>query len=111
MSNEQLAHELLLKPTFQLTEATAGGCEVINEERIRASFQEAFWKSLADDLWLSPPCYVRVLRVLADVRDGIAELAGEREASQMREVVDLDLIRQQTNAGVLDWTGCIGLVA
>ena len=69
MTNEQLAHELLLDPEFRLDET--GGCNsavgnpVFN--RIRDSFHRAFWDSLVDDLKLETPCYARVLRVLAEV--------------------------------------------
>ena len=50
MTNEQLAHELLLDPTFQLDES--GGCSVENPvfHRIRESFHKTFWESLVDKL-------------------------------------------------------------
>ena len=111
MTNEQLAHELLLDPTFQLDES--GGCSVENPvfHRIRERFHQAFWDSLVDDLRLSTPCYARVLRVLAEIRDGISDLAGSREADTLRELVDLDFIRQQANAGLYEWSSCSRLVA
>jgi hypothetical protein len=110
MTNEQLAHELLLDPTFQLDES--GGCGLENAvfDRIRASFHQAFWDSLADDLRLATPCYVRVLRVLAEIRDGINDLAGNRETANLAEAVDLDLIKQQAEAGAYDWMHCRRLV-
>ncbi len=109
VSNEQLAHELLLDPGFQLTDD--GDCaENPVAHRIRASFHRAFWDSLADDLRLSPPCYVRVLRVLREIRDGVAEVAGGREAARIGEVVDLELIQQQADAGAWTWAGCVGLL-
>jgi hypothetical protein len=39
---------------------------------------QAFWKSLVDDLLLAPPCYVRVLRVLSEIRAGNSDLGGAR---------------------------------
>jgi hypothetical protein len=56
MTNEQLAHELLMDPTFQLDES--GGCSTENPvfHRIRESFHQAFWDSLVDDLKLQTPC-------------------------------------------------------
>ena len=103
MTNEQLAHELLLDPTFQLDES--GGCRVENPvfHSIRESFHQAFLDSLVDDLRLAAPCYVRVLRVLGEIQDGISDVAGSREAGRIAEAVDLDLIRQQAEAGAYGW--------
>ena len=110
MTNEQLAHELLLNPAFQLDES--GGCGVENPvfHRIRESFHQAFWDSLVDDLRLERPCYVRVLRVLGEIRDGISDLAGSREQGGIAEVIDLDLIKQQAEAGLYGWRSCVKLL-
>ena len=110
MTNEQLAHELLLDRTFQLDEG--GGCSAENPvfQRIRESFHQAFWDSLVDDLKLSTPCFVRVLRVLAEIRDGISDLAGSRETGNISEVVDLDFIKQQAEKGFYDWETSMRLI-
>lgn len=68
---------------------------------------QAFWDSLVDDLRLDLPCYVRLLRVLAEVRDGISDLSS---AQDIREVLDTDLIRQQADAGAFRWPECVALV-
>ncbi len=107
MTNEEWAHELLLNPTFQMTEAMAAGCTNIAQERIKASFQKAFWTSLEVDLRLSPPCYVRILRVLTEVRGGIAEMAGGGHALQVRELVDIELTSQRTKENIMEWTECM----
>ena len=109
MSNEQLAHELLLDPTFQLDES--GGCDVENPvfKRIRESFHQAFWDSLVDDLNLPAPSYVRVISVLCEIRDGINDLVGSN--SLIDEVLDMEFIRQQADAGLYTWDRCRGLVA
>lgn len=110
MTNEQLAHELLLNPTFQLDES--GGCGVENPvfHRIRESFHRAFWDSLEDDLKLDSPCYVRVLRVLSEIREGIADLSGSRESKIIREAVDLEFIKQQAEQGLYEWGSCMRLI-
>lgn len=111
MSNEQLAHELLLDPMFQLDEN--GGCSVENPvfHRIRESFHQAFWDSLVDDLRLDMPCYVRVIRVLCEIRDGINDLSGSREGSAIAEVIDPDYIKQQAEAGLYTWDSCQQLIS
>ncbi len=110
MTNEQLAHELLLAPAFQLDES--GGSEVENPiyHRIRESFHQAFWDSLVDDLKLPTPCYVRVLRVLSEVRDGISDLAGALESVSVNETIDTEFIRRQVESGAYDWDSCKRLV-
>jgi len=111
LTNEQLAHELLLDPGFQLDES--GGCSVENPvfHRIRESFHQAFWDSLVDDLKLEIPCYVRVLRVLCEISDGIKDLAGSRESGCLNEVVDLAYIRQRVENRAYAWSDCQQLVA
>ncbi|KAJ1465578.1 T-complex protein 11-domain-containing protein [Baffinella frigidus] len=114
MTNDQLAHELLLDPKFTLDEH--GGCRGENpvHAKIRKSFHDAFWKSLSDDLRLTPPCYVRVLRVLEEVRDNINDMAtgggAWSGAAQIVDVLDIDLIKQQLEHGAFTWETCCKLV-
>jgi hypothetical protein len=110
MTSEKMAHQLLLKPAFQMTEAMAKGCINATAYQIRIMFQKAFWSSLEDDLQLSQPCYTRVLKVLGEMRDRITSLSGEPASSMVQELVDIDLIRQQIKVNVLNWTACARLV-
>ena len=73
--------------------------------------REAFWDSLVDDLRLAAPCYVRVLRVLAEIRDGISDLAGGRESGGLSEALDLDHIKGQVEKGLYGWDSCTSLIA
>lgn len=109
MSNEQLAHELLLDPNFQLDED--GGCGIENPvfHHIRESFHKAFWDSLVDDLRLATPCYARVLRVLKEIYDGINDLVGTRE--QINEIIDIDYIKQQVESNLYTWDNCKNLIS
>jgi hypothetical protein len=110
MTNEQLAHELLLDPTFQLDES--GGCNVGDPvfRRIRESFHKAFWESLVDDLKLERPCYVRVLRVLKEICDGIVDLAGAREEGNITEIIDHDFIQMRAETGNYSFIDAMSLV-
>ena len=109
MSNEQLAHEVLLDPSFQLTEE--GDADDSATQLVRATFLRAFWDGLADDLQLDPPCYARVLRVLAEIRDGLAGVSSPAEKDAILEMVDLEFIKQQTDEGLYSWEDCITLLA
>ena len=103
MTNEQLAHELLLDRKFQLDDT--GGAGVANPvfHRIRESFHKAFWDSLSDDLKLQPPCYVRILRVLREIRDGISDLAGQMQKDAIYEAIDIDFITERLATTAFDW--------
>jgi hypothetical protein len=110
LTNEHLAHELLFDMTFQLSDSGTCGMENQVNDRLRKSFHRAFWNSTVDDLRLTPPCYTRVLRVLAEIRDAIRELAGQREAVTIDEIVDISHIQQQAEVGAFTWQNCIDLV-
>ena len=108
MTNEQLAHELMLDPKFQLLD-NGGAVENPVFKRINQSFHQAFLNSLIDDLKLDQPCYVRVLRVLVEVRDGISQLAASVESSLIAEIIDLDLMKQQASQGTT-WESSMSLI-
>ena len=109
ITNEQMAHELLVDPTFQLDDTypmvlssssarrTSSRSELAVFHQMRTSFHRAFWNSLVDDLNLQVPCYVRVIRVLKEIRDGITDLAGSREPTII-EILDLDFIERRAEA-------------
>jgi hypothetical protein len=59
---------------------------------------------------LPTPCFVRVLRVLTEIRDGIAELAGYRQSQAIHEVIDIDFIKRQTEQGAYEWISCQRLI-
>ena len=108
MLNQQLAHELLLDPLFQLEEE--GGPHTENRvfHNIRESFHSHFWDSLEDDLKLEYPCYVRAIRVLEQICDGIHDLC---ESSGICEVVDLEFVSQQAQACLYTWQSTQKLLA
>ena len=107
-SNEQLAHELLLDPSYRLpAEADAEGG--MHELDVKAVMRRAFWSGVEDDLCRSPPYYGRVLRVLVQVRDGVAAVAPAAIKSAVCELVDEHHIRQQAEHGTYDWRQCVAL--
>ena len=69
---------------------------------------QAFWDSLIDDLKLPTICFVRVLRVLAEIRDALVEVAGSREA--VDEVLDIPFIKNQAELGLYGWESCTRLL-
>ena len=102
MNNEQLAHELLLDPCFQLTDSGTS-FETPSARNTLELFHQVYWRSLIHDFDMSPPCYVRGVLVLVEVRDGLVEVASPQEAMRAAELLDLDLIKQQLDAGTWSW--------
>jgi hypothetical protein len=72
---------------------------------------QAFYSSLVDDLKLSPPCFVRVLRLFREYRDGFSEVSGGREASAIREIIDIEFIETQLLSNSFGWDSCKNLVS
>jgi len=99
ISNEALAHELIMDPDFQLqprqrTEA---------QEAARNKAMDEFFNVMRDDLrngdmrrWLPG--------LVADLRDRLNDLTPESGPirRQVQEVLDQDLIMQQVNRGMFD---------
>ena len=100
MTNEQLAHELLIDPEFQLNDDGDNAENAENEvyKKIRHTFHLAFWSSLVDDLKLAYPCYVRVLRVLEEIRVGLGEVT--RQVDEVSKCIDMGVIHFRSNSGV-----------
>jgi hypothetical protein len=84
VTNEQLAHELLLDESFQLEET--GGLPDGCFQQVREQFHAAFWASLVDDLRVSPPIYRRVERVFEEVRDGLVTLVSAFYRAQVESI-------------------------
>lgn len=111
MTNEQLAHELLLDKDFRLDEKSGMSEDKLVHTKIRETFERAFWESLVEDLSADPPSYSRVLSVMTEIKTGIESLAaGYTEARQIGEIVDVELITQQLSKDSLDYKGCENLV-
>lgn len=106
MTNDQLVHELLLAPAFQLDDSGRGGFECPIQSRLRQRFNTSFWESIYDDFRLATPCYVRVLRVLTEIRDGLAELVCTQHVRFVHEVIDIELIDKRLEEGVFSWEHC-----
>jgi len=68
LTKEQLTHELLIDPAFQLNDFGGIG----NQTDDREAYHNAFWASLADDIRME--CYVRVMRVFAEIRNGLINM-------------------------------------
>lgn len=111
MSNEQLAHELLLDSGFQLRDKPGASDEKLVHTKIAEAYENAYWDSMVDDLTDEPPSFSPVLNVLATIRTGIEELSQHQpEAHQIRDIIDIDHIKIQLQEKSLDFKGCERLI-
>jgi hypothetical protein len=62
---------------------------------------------VVDDLTIAPPTYVRCIRVITEIRNGLVECAIEARANitpqNINEVFDIALINQVVQQRIFDW--------
>ena len=110
VTNMYLAHEIAVDKDFML-EKINGEEEETNEPttfeaHIKKVIHQAFWDLLADELKEEPPVYNQALTLLEDVRKGLCKMllpSQHRIKANIMERLDLDLIKQQADNGVLDF--------
>lgn len=110
MTNEQLAHELLLDFNFELDDMGSNGYICPLSLSIRDTFHTAFWDSLVDDMKCSPPCYSRVLRVLNEIGGGMIGLSTPNITAMVIDIIDIDHIKAQLQSNVYDWASCTATI-
>mmetsp|Transcript_23312 Transcript_23312/g.58437 ORF Transcript_23312/g.58437 Transcript_23312/m.58437 type:complete len:1029 (+) Transcript_23312:225-3311(+) len=111
MTNEQLAHELLLDKDFRLDEKAGMSDDKLVHTKIRETFERAFWESLVEDLSSVPPTYSRVLSVLTEIKTGIEGLSqGHEEEARIGRVVDMEAITTRLRQNQLGFKGCEELI-
>ena len=111
MDNVQLAHELFINPAFTLTNQRGDFESQPCIHRIIEGFHRAFWDSLLDELLLEYPCYVRVIKVLGEIKTGIDEMASLSQRELIGEIIDLGAIKGMIDAKAYTWEDAKKLVA
>ncbi|KAJ1466809.1 hypothetical protein T484DRAFT_3632510 [Baffinella frigidus] len=74
MSHELLTHEILLDDSFQLDLNGRPANERVVYSKIREQLDIAFWRSLQDDLYLTPPLHVRCVNTIASMKTMIDDM-------------------------------------
>jgi hypothetical protein len=110
MTNEQLAHELLLDSNFNLDDKNNLSEDKLIHTKIREIFERSFWNSLKDDISMTPPTYNRVLNVLNEISNSIQILSqGHPESDQIQNIIDNDLLIQQLRNNAINFKDCLNL--
>nr|CAG4643909.1 EOG090X04Z9 [Lepidurus arcticus] len=103
IGNMVLAHEIAVSDNFSLKPPELPENSV--EKHIKEIMHKAFWDCMEEELKSDPPKYERALILLEEIRENMLNLIlphQTRTAQEIKEKLDLDLIKQQSDAGVLD---------
>ncbi|XP_020819584.1 T-complex protein 11-like protein 1 isoform X1 [Phascolarctos cinereus] len=103
VTNMALAHEIVVNGDFQIKPTELP--EESLEKRVREIVHKAFWDCLSVQLSEDPPTYDHAIKLVGEIRETLLSflLPGHsRLRNQIREVLDLDLIKQEAENGALD---------
>lgn len=103
VTNMALAHEIVVNGDFQIKPAELP--EHSLEKKVRDIVHKAFWDCLEAQLKEDPPTYDHAIKLLGEIKESLLSflLPGHtRLRSQITEVLDLDLIKQEAENGALD---------
>nr|XP_020455307.1 T-complex protein 11-like protein 2 [Monopterus albus] len=106
LSNLSFAHEIIMNHSFHLEP------ESLPEDSlwkvIRDNVHKAFWDILESELSDDPPEYGQAIRLLEEIREILLSClnpGANRMRTQIMEVLDMDLIRQQADNDAVDIQG------
>ncbi|XP_063608808.1 T-complex protein 11-like protein 1 [Penaeus indicus] len=105
VSNMVLAHEIAVDKNFKLEKFEPPDNSV--EKQVRDVMHKAFWDQLAEQLAQEPPSYEQALILLQEVRDNLLDITlphHTRLRQEISDTLDVDLIKQQAEHGVLDFS-------
>jgi len=109
VTNMYLAHEIAVDKDFMLDKIN--GEEEQDEApsieaHIKKIMHQAFWDLLAEELKEEPPVFNQALSLMEQVRTGLCKMllpSQHRIKANIMEKLDVDLIKQQADNGVLDF--------
>ncbi|KAM8939169.1 T-complex protein 11-like protein 1 [Pelodytes ibericus] len=102
VTNMALAHEIVVSGDFQLKPVELPGGSL--EKRVRDMLHKAFWDCLESQFAEDPPVYDQAIILLGEIKETLISflLPGHtRLRNQINEVLDLELIKQEAEKGIL----------
>ena len=112
-TNEELIHELLIDPAFQLRccDGVFIEGEADSNHFLRELFYRDFFEGLVDDLQLDTPCYTLVIRVLCNIRDHLASFGGGRMYAATNAAINVGIIKLKVELELYEWGDCRLLIS
>ncbi|XP_042260035.1 T-complex protein 11-like protein 2 isoform X1 [Thunnus maccoyii] len=104
--NLSFAHEIIMNRKFQLEPDSLPQNSLW--KMVRENVHKAFWDILESELNDDPPEYGQAIRLLEEIRETLLSFlnpGANRIRTQIMEVLDMDLIRQQADNDAVDIQG------
>ncbi|XP_019738597.1 T-complex protein 11-like protein 2 [Hippocampus comes] len=111
LSNLTLFHEIVVNRDFHLEPHTLP--EDSLWKMVRDNVHKAFWDILESELNDDPPEYQQAIKLLEEIREILLSFlnpGANRMRTQIMEVLDMDLIRQQVDNDAVDIAGLASYV-
>ncbi|XP_056091740.1 T-complex protein 11-like protein 2 [Rhinichthys klamathensis goyatoka] len=111
LSNLSLAHEIVVNRNFHLEPPDLPQNSL--EKRVKDMVHKAFWDCLESELNNDPPEYGHAIKLLEEIRETLLSFlnpGANRLRTQIMEVLDMDLIRQQAANNVVDIQGLVSYI-
>ncbi|XP_029318248.1 T-complex protein 11-like protein 2 [Cottoperca gobio] len=106
LSNLSFAHEIIVNRNFHLEPESLPQDSLWKV--VRDNVHKAFWDILESELNDDPPEYGQAIRLLEEIREILLSFlnpGANRMRTQILEVLDMDLIRQQADKNAVDIQG------
>uniref|UniRef100_A0AAV2L372 non-specific serine/threonine protein kinase n=1 Tax=Knipowitschia caucasica TaxID=637954 RepID=A0AAV2L372_KNICA len=104
VANMALAHEIVVNQVFQVMPSELP--EESLERKVKEIMHKAFWDSLDSQLKDEPPSYDHAIKLLTSIKETLLGFLlpghGQMLRRRIEEVLDLPLIQQQAEKGVLN---------
>ncbi|KAF7669666.1 hypothetical protein LDENG_00151580 [Lucifuga dentata] len=97
------AHEIIMNRNFQLEPVNLPQNSIF--KMVKDNIRKAYWDILESELNNDPPEYEHAIRLLEEVREILLSFlnpGANRMRTQIMEVLDMDLIRQQAHNDAVD---------
>ncbi|KAG1675722.1 T-complex protein 11-like protein 1 [Nymphon striatum] len=104
VSNMILAHEIAVDKNFKIENPEPEENSLLKQ--VKDIVHKAFWDVLEEQLSMDPPEFTQGLSLLREVKEGLLSLLLPQHThlrAEINEVLDVDLIKQKTDNGVLDF--------
>ncbi|XP_010885697.1 T-complex protein 11-like protein 2 [Esox lucius] len=111
LSNLTLAHNIIVDREFHVEQPHLPQNSLVKQ--VKDIVHKAFWDSLESELNDNPPEYEHAIKLLEEIREILLSFlnpGANRLRTQILEVLDMDLIRQQADKEVVDIQGLASYV-